>query len=44
MLIVGKNYSKFSAAKDHQLSVEECGLKLLIPTEAITPWPVDASY
>ena len=40
MLIVGKNFSKFSAAKDQQLSVEECGLKILIPTLI----PVDASY
>ena len=42
ILIVGKNYCKCSAAKDQQLSVEECRLKLLIPTEAIIP--VDALY
>ena len=42
MVIVGKNYSKFSAAEDQQLSVEECGLNILIPAQAITP--VDASY
>ena len=42
MVIVGKNYSKFSAAEDQQLSVEECGLKILIPAQVITP--VDASY
>ena len=42
MVIVGKNYSKFSAAADQQLLVEECGLKILIPAQVITP--VDASY
>ena len=42
MVIVGENYSKFSAAKDQQLSVEECGLNILIPAQVITP--VDASY
>ena len=42
MMIVGKNYSKYSAAKDQQLSVEECGLKILIPAQIITP--VDVSY
>ena len=42
MMIIGKSYSKFSAAKDQQLSVEECGLKILIPAQAITP--VDGSY
>ena len=40
--IVGKNYSKFSSAKDQQLSVEECRLKVLIPTQVITS--VDTSY
>ena len=42
MVIVGKNYSKFSAAEDQQLSVEECGLKVLVPAQVIIP--VDASY
>ena len=42
MVIVGENYSNFSAAKDQQLSVEECGLNILIPAQVITP--VDASY
>ena len=42
MVIVGNNYSKFSAVKDQQLSVEECGLKILIPAGVITT--VDASY
>ena len=41
-MIVGKNYSKVSAAKDQQLSVKECGLKFLIPAQVITP--VDTSY
>ena len=42
MVIVGKNYSKFSATKDQQLALEECGLKVLIPAQVITP--VDALY
>ena len=42
MMIVGESYSKFSAAKYQQLSVNECGLKILIPAQVITP--VDASY
>ena len=42
MVIVGENYSKFSATKDQQLSVKECGLKVLIPAQIITP--VDALY
>ena len=32
----------FSAAKDQQLSVEECGLKIVIPAQDVRP--VDASY
>ena len=43
MLIVGKNYSKFCAALDQQLSVKEHGLKLLIPAKAITPVDVIAN-
>ena len=43
MLIVGKNYSKFCAAKDQQLSVKEHGTKLLIPAKAITPVDVTAN-
>ena len=42
MMIVGKNYSKFSASKDQLLSVEKCGLNILIPTEVITP--IEALY
>ena len=42
MVIVGENYSKFSAAKDQQLSVEECGLNILIPAQVISP--VDTLY
>ena len=42
MIRVGKNCSKFIAAKDQELSVEECGLNILIPTEVITP--IEASY
>ena len=42
MIIVEKNYSKFSAAKDQQLSVEKCGLNILMPTDVITPR--EASY
>ena len=42
MVIVGKNYSEYNAAKNQKLSVEECGLNILIPAEVITP--VDASY
>ena len=41
-IIVGERCSKFSAANDQQLSVEECGLNILIPAQVITP--VDASY
>ena len=37
IMIVGKNYSKFSDAKDQQLLLEECGLKILIPAQVITP-------
>ena len=39
MVIVGKKYSKFNAAEDQQLSVEECGLKILMPAQV-----VDGSY
>ena len=42
MTIVGKNYSKYNATKDQQLSVEKCGLNIIIPTEVITP--IEASY
>ena len=42
MVTVGENYSKFSAAKDQQLSVEECGLNILIPAQVISP--VDTLY
>ena len=42
MIIIGKNYSKFSAANDQQLSVEKCGLNIIIPTDVITP--IEASY
>ena len=42
MVMVGKNYSKLNAAKDQQLSVEECGLKILIPAQDIVP--VNVSY
>ena len=39
MVIVGKNYSSFSPAEDQQLSVDECGLNILIPAQV-----VDGSY
>ena len=42
MMIIRKNYSKFSATKDQQLSIEKCGLNILIPTDVITP--IEASY
>ena len=42
MRIVGKSYLELSAAKNQELSVKECGLKILIPAQVITP--VDASY
>ena len=42
MMIVGKSCSKYSATKDQQLSVKECGLKLLIPAQVMIP--VNASY
>ena len=42
MMIVGKSCSKFSATKDQQLLVKECGLKILTPAQVITA--VDASY
>ena len=40
MMIVGKSCSKYSATKDQQLLVKECGLKLLIPAQVMIP--VDA--
>ena len=42
MMIIGKSYSKFSATKDQQLSIEKCGLNILIPTEVIIL--IEASY
>ena len=42
VMIVGKNCYKYSAIEDQRLSVKECGLKLLIPAQVITP--VDALY
>ena len=42
MTIVGQSYCKYSAAKDQQLLVKKCGLKILIPAQVITP--VDSSY
>ena len=41
-MIVGKNSSQFSASKNQQLSLKECGLKILIPAQIFTP--VNASY
>ena len=41
-MIVGESYSKYSAAKDQQFSVEECGLNIFIPAQVITP--VDIPY
>ena len=42
MVIIGNTYSKFNATEDQQLSVKECGLKILLPANVVTP--VDASY
>ena len=42
MTVGAHKYCEYSAAKDHQLLVEECGLKILIPAQVITP--VDPSY
>ena len=37
MVIVGKKFAKYNAAKNQSLLVEECGLRILIPEEAIIP-------
>ena len=37
MVIVGNNWSEYSADKDRQFLLEECGLTILIPAEVITP-------
>ena len=42
MIIVGKNYLKFSAVSNKQLSVEECGFNIIIPPEVTKPR--EASY
>ena len=42
MITVGMKLCVYDAQTDHELILEECGLKIIIPAEVITP--VDSTY
>ena len=42
MVPVGRKLRFYSAVTDHELIVEECGLKVIVPAEVIMP--VESQY